>query len=406
MHTRGFVVPEVEDAYRRVRTLCGTAGDSPQRFAALWGLRIFHLLRGELVAGRVVAQEFLDLVQRTGMSSLAAEAHLGLGTPLFFLGEFAAAQPHLEQALTLYNPQLPQPKVFLIGQDPRTSSLAHLAVLLWIIGCPDQARERCRQALALETAFPYSRALTLNLVATLFVCCRDFQAVAQHAEAARVFAQECGFVHLMAMGMVLQGWAFVMQGKGEEGLALMQTGLTRQHAVGIGIGEVSYQLLLVEAYTRLGQREAALQTLATTFTAIESTGERTYEAEVYRLQGELKLQQESREHRAGNTEQRIRNQKQGIRSKEQKLVLTDRRFPTLASQNEAEACFYQAITIAQRQQAKSLELRASTSLARLWQQQGRKKEAHKMLSEIYHWFTEGFDTPDLQVAQALLKELA
>src|SRR5581483_8087588 len=130
MHTRGFADPEVEHAYGRVRDLSHTVGDSPQRFAALWGLRNFHLLRGELQAGCAAAQEFLELVRRTEMSSLAAEAHLGLGTPLFHLGEFGAARPHIEQSLALYNPRLPQPKVFLTGQDPRASSLAHLAVLL------------------------------------------------------------------------------------------------------------------------------------------------------------------------------------------------------------------------------------------------------------------------------------
>ena len=179
MHTRGFAAPEVERAYGRIRDLSRVVGDSPQRFAALWGLRNFHLLRGELQAGRAAAQEFLEFVQRTGMSALAAEAHLGIGTPLFHLGEFDAARPHIEQSLALYNPQLPQPKVFLTGQDPRASSLAHLAVLLWIVGYPDQARECSRQALALahETMFPYGRALALNLAATLHVCCRDFQAV-------------------------------------------------------------------------------------------------------------------------------------------------------------------------------------------------------------------------------------
>ncbi len=263
MHTRGFAAPEVEHAYGRIRDLSRVVGDSPQRFAALWGLRNFHLLRGELQAGRAAAQEFLEFVERTGMSALAAEAHLGIGTPLFHLGEFDAARPHIEQSLALYNPQLPQPKVFLTGQDPRASSLAHLAVLLWIVGYPDQARECSRQALALahETMFPYGRALALNLAATLHVCCRDFQAVERHAEAARTFAQECGFVHLLAMGMVLQGWALVMQGKSDEGIALMQTGLKRQQVAGVRIGEVSYQLLLVDAYSKTGQVESALQAL-------------------------------------------------------------------------------------------------------------------------------------------------
>ena len=405
MHTRGFAAPEVEHAYDRIRDLCQTAGDSLQRFAALWGLRNFHLLRGEPQAGRAAAQEFLEQVQRTQISSLAAEAHLGLGTPLFQLGEFEAARPHLEQSLRLYNPQLPQPKVLLTGQDPRASSLAHLAVLLWITGYPDQAREHSRQALTLaqDTMFPYGRALTSNLAATLHVCCRDFQAVAQHAETAKRFAQECGYVHLMAMGMVLQGWALAMQGKSDEGITLMKTGLQRQQAAGVRIGEVSYRLLLADAYSKIGQDESALQALTDAVAAVERTEERTFEPELYRLQGELALQQ-SRANLGQVSNKFQASLKQSrtslgeVKASQDKSEDTDRR-------RKAEACFLKAIDIARRQQAKSLELRTTLSLARLWQQQGRQHAAHSMLSEVYSWFSEGFDTPDLQEAKILLEEL-
>lgn len=394
MHTRGFAAPEVEHAYGQVRDLSRMIGDSPQRFAALWGLRNFHLLRGELQAGRAVAEEFLEQVRRTEMASLAAEAHLGLGTPLFHLGELTAARLHLEQSLTLSNPQLPQPQVFLTGQDPRASSLAHLAVLLWIMGYPDQARERSRQALALaqDTMFPYGRALALNLAATLHLCCRDFQAVARSAETARRFARECGFVHLVTMGMALQGWALAMQGKSEEGIALIRTGLQQQHAAGIGIGEVSYQMLLVDAYAQIGQLDVARQALTDAFASDAKTGERTFESELYRLKGELLRAQEG-----------SRLQAVGCRERTE----------------EVEECFWKAIEIARRQQAKSLELRAAISLVRLRQQQAlehasrtthhethsRLDTARMMLSEIYNWFTEGFDTADLRDAKSLLTKL-
>lgn len=422
MHTRGFAAPEVEQAYRRIRELSRIVGDSPQRFAALWGLRNFHLLRGELQVGRAAAQEFLEFVQRSEMSSLAGEAHLGLGTPLFHLGEFAAARPHLEQSLALYNPQLPQPKVFLTGQDPRASSLGHLAVLLWIMGYPDQARERSRHALALaqETVFPYGRALASNLAATLHVCCNDFQAVAQHAEAARTFAQECGFVHLLTMGMVLQGWALVMLDKSDEGIALMQAGLKQQQAAGVGIGEGSYRLMLADVYRKTDQLESALQTLTDAVTAIEQTGERTFEAEVYRLQGELTLQ---KFHVSGSTFQVENSPKSKVQSPQEeetgKWELSSGSLPSpnLQSQipdptSEAEGYFLKAIDIARQQQAKSLELRATIALTRLWQQQRARHEpratSHEppvLLSEVYSWFTEGFDTSDLREARTLLEEL-
>jgi DNA-binding winged helix-turn-helix (wHTH) protein/tetratricopeptide (TPR) repeat protein len=398
MHTRGFAAPEVEYAYKRIRDLSRVVGDSPQRFAALWGLRNFHLLRGELYTGREAAQEFLEFVQRSGMSTLAAEAHLGIGTPLFHLGEFAAARLHLEQSFALYNPQLPQPKVFLTGQDPRASSLSHLAVLLWIMGYPDQARERSHQALALaqETAFPYGRALVSNLAATLHLWCHDFQAVAQHAEAARTFAQECGFVHLLTLAMALQGWALVMQGKSDEGITLIQSGIQRQQAAGVRIGEVSYRLLLADVYRKTDQVESALQALVDAVTAVEQTGEGTFEAELYRLQGELLLAQENQKSKGKNQKSANFNLQSAIPN----------------PQSEAEECFLKAIAIARQQQAKSLELRATIGLTRLWQQQkaqhaicNTQHDAPSMLSEVYSWFSEGFDTPDLREAKTLLAEL-
>jgi len=314
------------------------------------------------------------------------------------LGEFENARLHLEQSFALYNPQLPQAKVLLAGQDPRASALAHLAVLLWIMGYPEQAHVRSQQALAIteEAGFPYSRALTANLVATLSLCCRDFPAVAAHAESARIFARECGFVHLATMGMSLQGWALVMLGKHAEGLALIQSGLKQQRATGIGIGEVAYQLLLADAHRETGQIESALHALDDAWGTVERTEERTFAPELYRLQGELILRQ------------------CGMRNAESKIPshqpLTPS--PQVERVREAEECFRKAIDTARQQQAKSLELRATMSLARLWQQQRAhdaartpQNEAFLMLSKVYSWFVEGFDTPDLREAKTLLAEL-
>jgi predicted ATPase len=182
----------------------------------------------------------------------------------------------------------------------------------------------------------------------------------------------------MVMGMVLQGWALVMQDKNQEGIALMQTGLERQRALGIRIGEVYYQMLLADAYARIGQVETGMHALAAAFAAVEKTEERTYEAELYRLKGELTLSQSSVQRRASS----VAN-----------------------PQVEAEACFLQAVEIARRQSAKSLELRAVMSLGRLWQRQGKRADAARKLEEIYNWFTEGFDTADLREAKSLLAEL-
>jgi predicted ATPase len=387
MNTQGFVSPVTEQAYTRTHALCQEAGDSLHRFAALWGLRNFHTLRGALRDARAAAQEFREGVQRTQMSVLAAEAALGLGTTSFHLGECVEARSHLEQSLTLYNPQACHRDVFLTGQDPRASGLSHLAVLLWILGYPDQARERIHQAqmLAHDALFPYGQALTLGLAAVLQLCHRDPQAVEQLAEASHSFARQCGFRHLLVMGTVLRGWALVMQGQSREGVGLIEEGLAQQHGMGIGIGGALYQILLAEAHAHSGHTEAALQALAEAFTAVERTEERTYEAELYRRRGDLILQQ-CKSHSAG-------------------INGTSLRPLIVKLQSEAETCFLTAIDIARCQGAKSFELRAATSLSRLWQCQGKTKKAQLLLSGIYEWFTEGFDTPDLQDAKALLEEL-
>jgi len=174
---------------------------------------------------------------------------------------------------------------------------------------------------------------------------------------------------------MLRGWALAERGQGEEGLTQIRQGIVTWRATGAEIWRPRYLSLLAEAYEKVGQAEEGLASLAEALTVVDKSGERFYEAELYRLKGELTLSQSS--------------------------------VPGLASsgQKEAEACFWKALEIARRQQAKSLELRAATSLARLWRRQEKNAEAHKLLSEVYHWFTEGFDTKDLQEAKGLLEDL-
>jgi predicted ATPase len=176
----------------------------------------------------------------------------------------------------------------------------------------------------------------------------------------------------------MRGWALAEQGQGKEGISQIRQGLIDYQATGAELFRPHHLALLAEAYQKNGQVEEGLATLAEALAFVDRTGERFYEAELYRIKGELTLAQSS---------------------------VTDPRLLVPDPQGEAEACFLKAIEIAQKQQAKSLELRAATSLARLWQQQSKQKEAHQLLSTIYGWFTEGFDTKDLQEAKALLEEL-
>jgi predicted ATPase len=190
------------------------------------------------------------------------------------------------------------------------------------------------------------------------------------------FGTQHGFVQWAAGGTVISGWVLAEQGQPEEGIARIGQGIGAWRSPGTEITLPYFHVLLAEAYGKGGQVEEGLTVLAEALALVPKTDERFYEAELYRLKGELTLQQA------------------GVRGPESEV------------QQEAEACFHQAIEIARRQQAKSLELRAVMSLSRLWHQQGKQREAYRMLSEIYGWFTEGFDTKDLQEAKALLEELA
>jgi predicted ATPase len=215
---------------------------------------------------------------------------------------------------------------------------------------------------------------------------REGRATQERAESTITFSIEQGFPFWLVAGTILQGWALAEQGQGEEGITQIRQGLSVHQATGSELWRPYFLSLLAEVYGKGGQVEGGLSVLAEALAVVDKTGERVYEAELYRLKGELTLQQ--------------RFKVQGS-----KFKVTDPRPLTLDPQGEAEACFLKAIDIARKQQAKLLELRATTSLARLWQKQGKRKQARKLLADIYGWFTEGFDTKDLQEAKALLEEL-
>jgi predicted ATPase len=203
---------------------------------------------------------------------------------------------------------------------------------------------------------------------------REAQTTHERVEELMTLAHEQGFPFWLAVGLMWQGWVRTEQGQGEEGITRLHQGLTATRATGAKQGGPHAAALLAEAYGRVGRVAEGLTAVAEGLTTADKSGERYWEAELYRLKGELKLQQRN---------------VQGLESRGK----------------EAEECFHKAIEIARKQQARSLELRAGMSLARLWQQQDKKAEAYRLLSAIYGWFTEGFDTRDLREAKALIEEL-
>jgi predicted ATPase len=243
---------------------------------------------------------------------------------------------------------------------------------IWVLGYPDQALQSIHEALTLTQEFshPFSLALALMMAAVVKQFLREAQLVQERAEALIALSTEQGFPYWFATGTILRGWALAAQGEGAEGIAQIHQGLVAHRATGAELHRPYFLSLLAEADGKAGQIEEGLTVLNEALDTVKKTEERNWEAELYRRKGELLLMQEG--------------QKAG----------------------EAEECFRQAFEIARRQQAKSLELRAAMSLSRLWQQQGKQEVAHQLLADIYGWFTEGFDTADLQEAKFLLDELA
>jgi predicted ATPase len=370
MHTKGYAFSDVEEAYGRARELCQQVGDTPQLFPVLWGLWHFHIVRGKLQTAQELAAQLLTLAQRVHDPALLLEAHYAFGMSLFWRGELASAHTHFAQGIALYNPQQHRSHAFRFGQDPGMACLSAMAWIRQLLGYPDEALTRSQEALTLaqQQAHPFSLAFACAWAAFLHQLRRDGPATEVQAEAAIALATEQEFPFWRAIGAILQGWAHAAQGQPEEGIPQMYQGIAAIRAMGEELGRAYFLGLLAEALVHMRQAEEGLTILDEALAAAESTGVRVQEAELYRLKGVLLLL--SADHEA-----------------------------------EAEACFRQALDIARHQQAKSLELSAATSLCCLWQRQGKRAEAHDLLAPVYGWFTEGFDTADLQEAKALLEEL-
>jgi predicted ATPase len=378
--TKGIASPEVGETYNRALELSPHPRESAQFFPVLQGLWNFYEVRGALHTARDLGMQLLDLAQRGPDSALLLVAHGTLGDTLLWLGEFAAARAHAEQGSALYNPQQHRSLAFLYGgHDLGVSSLSWMGLALWQLGYPDQARTRMHEALTLaqELSHPYSLAHALSFAAMLHQFCGQRQAVQERVEMAITLSREQEFTLYLAMETILHGWGLTEEERRrEEGIAQMRQGLASWRATGAELLRPYYLALQAEAYGKMGLPAEGLPQLAEALTAIGKSAERWWEAELYRLKGELKLAESS---------------VQGLASSVQK---------------DAEECFQKAIEIARKQQAKSLELRAVMSLSRLWHGQGKTGEARRMLAAIYDWFTEGFDTADLKEAKDLLAELS
>ena len=370
---KGFAAPEVATAYERARALGHASKDPGQRFSVLRGLWVYDLVRAEWHAANELAEAMLLLGQQQHNAGYELEAHRALGMTLLWRGAFVQAHDHLQQGNLLYNSDRHHGHAFHYGNDPGVACLVHEAFVLWVLGYPDRALAASRKAISLarHLAHPFSLAQAL-IYATFVHQCRGEPRVIQNlAEEAKTLSIEHGFQFWLAEASILGGWALAAQGAPQDGIAQLRKGVAEFAATGARMDTPRWLSLLAQAYGMSHQVHEGLDVASEALTVVDDTKECFFQARLHQLQGELLL-------KAGAPDATVR----------------------------AEACFHQALDVSRRQQAKSWELCAATSLARLWRSQGKRRDARELLAPVHGWFTEGFDTADVKAAGALLQELS
>ena len=368
---KGFGVPEVAQAFNRARELCQQVGEGAQIFSVLYGLSMYYYLRAELHTAQELAQQHLCIAQRQADETLLMLAHRQLGLFAFNHGELAASQTYLAQLIARYDPQQHQALVLRYrGSDSGVFGRFQMANTLWLLGYPDQAQQHVVESIALARVLPHPLSLVMALAyASLIHLYRGEVGAARVAiDEAVVLAAEHEFTTPKAIAITLQGQVMIAEGAITTGVARLEQGLADRRATGTESSRSHELTWLAEAYGRAGQIQQGLAVTAEIAAFMAQTDERFWAAEYHHVKGKLLLLQG-------------------------------------AEAGEVEGCYRQGIAIARRQAARSLELRATMSLCRLWQQQGKSAAAQQHLAAIVGWFSEGFDTADLIEARALLAEL-
>jgi predicted ATPase len=330
------------------------------------------VLRGEIRRAYELTEQLLRLAQNTHDPALPLYVESALGNTSFWMGDLLLAKEHLEKAIFLYDSERHRPLIFRYGgADAAVRSLSYLAWTLWQLGYPDQALKRGNEALALarRLSHTFSLAFAELCVGRLRQLRREPRAAQEIAEGLMAVCAEHGLTDWLAWATTLHGWAIAEQGRSEEGITQLAEGLAASRATGAELNRPYFLCSLAEAFMKTGRLADGLGALTEALAAADEYENRQYEPEMCRLKGEFLLKQNN-----SNTA-------------------------------EAQKCFERAIAISREQRAKSLELRATISLARLLDKQGHREAARSMLVHIYNWFTEGFDTADLKDAKALLDEL-
>jgi predicted ATPase/class 3 adenylate cyclase len=372
MAAKGWAAPEVGRANARARDLCERLGDTSRLFPVLYGDWVFHVVRAELETGRTAGEDLLRRAQEQNDAAAETVGNRIVGTAELLRGELVAARAHLERTLALYDPAAHRSLGFLFAQDPSVAGLSVLSWGLFALGYPEQAQARSEEALTDAKALSHRNTLGYALLygCILSQLLQDHDEARDRANALIALAAEQDSPHFLGAGIIIRGWTLGDAGDFEAGIAQIRDGLAMWQATGAGFLVPYFRSLLAEIHGRSGAVNEGLDLVTEALDRVEETGERWFEVELHRMMGELML----------------------------RLPRSD---PTAA-----EARFAHAAATARQQGAKLWELRATTRLAEVWREQGRCGEAHDLLSPLYSQFTEGFGTPDLQSASAILRETA
>ena len=368
---RGYAAPEVGPIFVRARELCERIGQPNQLFAVVWGNFAWRVVRGEMGLSMDLAREAIDLAERFDDPGIWMEALFLLGVTLFYRGDFVGAVAQYEKALSRYDDR-ERTRLWAsrVGEDAGVTHRCYLALALWHLGYPEQALRVSRETrkLALSIDHPFSLAYAQHHISWLYHNLRLPAETQAASEEGIQTAAAHGFAMFHATGTLYKAAAVLLEAGPDEALPLLTRGLEAYRATGAGLALPYYLSILGDAYIQAARPDDARQALDEGLAIAEQSDDLCQKAELYRLKGELALL-------------------------------------TGAQNGDAKEHFRRAIGTARHQLSKAWELRATTSLARLYQQMGRGDKAHQMLSDTYGRFTEGFDTPDVKCAKALLDEL-
>ena len=378
LHVRGYAAPETRAAVERARLLIEQAealGEPPEDpvllFSVLYGFWVANLVAFNGDVMRELAVQFLALADKQRATGPLMMAHRLMGLSLLHTGDIVDGRAHLDRAITLYDPAEHRPLATRFGQDIGAATLCWKSLAFWLLGYPQAALADTEHALKVAREIGHSATLmyVLNFSAWTHIHCGNYAATNALVDEFSALKDQTGSVFWGAWGMMQRGCLLALTGKASDAVQTITCGVTAMRSTGTTMWMPFWLSYLARANAEIGQPDDARRCIGEAMAAVETAKERWCEAEVNRIAGEIALLSPE---------------------------------PDVA---KAEAYFERALAVAREQQAKSWELRAAMSMARLWRDQGNRDEARDLLAPVYGWFTEGFDTLDLKEAKALLDAL-